>query len=112
MRMGDKAKESKMASIQNNHELTVILTEEAGFEGNQELLIEQSSKRIDSDTDGPPEVSASCLTINSSSEATMLALSPVRNLESDNAARSRSPLHHWQYYTINLHNVSWDTCTP
>ena len=101
----DTADESKMASIQNNHELTVILTDEAGFEGNQELL-EQSSKQLEC-TDSPPDVSGSRLTTTGSS-ASMLALSPVHNLESDNAARSRSPVQHWQYSTINLHNVSWN----
>lgn len=85
----------------------MILTEEAGFEGNQELL-EQSSKLLESGTDGPPDVSGSGLTTTSSSEAAMLALSPAHNLESDNAAQRRSPVHHRQYSTINLHDVSWN----
>ena len=100
--------ESKMASIHNNHELTVILTEEAGFEGNLELL-EQSSKQLESEcVDSPPDVSAGSRLTTTSNSASMLALSPVHNLESDNAARSRSPVQHWQYSTINLHNVSWN----
>ena len=100
-----------MANVQNNHELTVILTKEEGPEGNQELL-EQSSEQLDSRAAGsdhsPPEISGSCLTTNSSSEAPMLTLSPVRKPESiaaDNAARSRSPVQYWQHSTINLHNV-------
>ena len=92
----------------NVHELTVILTGKAGSEGNKELLLEQSSKQVDSITagssNGPPEVSGSYLATNTFSEAPSVTLSPAHNLESDNAARSRSPVH-WQHSTINLHNV-------
>ena len=106
----DAHKKNKMANVQNNHELTVILTKEEGPEGSQELL-EQSSEQLDSGTAGfdhsPPEVSGSCLTTNSSSEAPMLTLSPVRkeSIAADNAARNRSPVQYWQHSTINLHNV-------
>ena len=99
-----------MANVQNSHELTVILTKEAGPEGSHELLLEQSSEQLDSGTaesdHGPPEVSGSCLTTNNSSEAPMVTLSPVRkeSVAADNAARSRSPVQYWQH-SINLHNV-------
>ena len=92
----------------NVHELTVILTGKVGSEGNKELLLEQSSKQVDSITagssNGPPEVSGSYLATNTFSEAPLVTLSPAHNLESDSAARSRSPVH-WQHSTINLHNV-------
>ena len=99
-----------MANVQNNHELTVILTKEVGPERSQES--EQPSTGLEGVAGSQaPEVSGSdskaCLITHSSSEAPMLTLSPARKacISADNAARSRSPVHKWQHSTSNLHNV-------
>lgn len=95
-----------MANVQNNHELMVIVNKEAGSERIQELLPEQPG--LSAVGSKQPEFSGSKVCLATNSEVAMFTLSPARkaSISADNAAQSRSPVHQWQYSTINLHNVS------
>ena len=97
----------QMANVKNNIELTVILTEAEGSEGNQDLLPEQSDTGGAAGlTDQPDGSSKACLAVDSGTETPMLTISPVRktSITADNAGRSRSPMTRQHYR--NLHNVS------